>query len=256
MLVPMPYTQVTGKLLSAGLLLCLTGIATAQNTPPQNTWIRVTTIKVKPEMVQEWRDLEKNDIMPAYKKANIPAYAIWQTAMFGDSYEYTLVTPIVKFEQFDGDSPLVKTMKPEDRVRLGNRLTKCIVSSHNSALSMQADTSIMKEGSARPELIMVNHIQLQPKNVNAYLSYLKEDMKPVMQKAGVDWWLVYRDIFGAEHTQITTVRSMKNWAEIDAGPIARRILSPSDYIRVTDKGSALIESTTITMARYVKELSY
>jgi hypothetical protein len=248
-------TQVIGKLRAAGLLLCLAGSAVAQNTP-QNTWIRVTTVKVKPEMVQEWRDIEKNEIMPAYKKANIPAYSVWQTSMFGDSYEYTLVMPIAKFEQFDGDSPLVKTMKPEDRVRLGNRLTRCIVSSHSSALLMQADTSIIKEGSKMPDLIMVNQVQLQPKNVTSYLSYLKEEMKPVMQKASVDWWLVYRDVFGAEHTQITTVRSMKNWAEIDAGPIARRLLTPPEYTRVTEKGNALVESSAIVMARLVKDLSY
>jgi len=255
MLAPMLCTHVIGKLRPTGLLLCLAGIAVAQNTP-QNTWIRVSTVKVKPDMVQEWRALQKNEIMPAYKKANIPAYNVWQTAIFGDGYEYITVMPIAKFEQFDGDSPLVKTMKPADRVQIGNRLTKCLVSAHYSALLMQADTSIVKDGASMPDLIMVTEIQLQPKNVNAYLSYLKEEMKPVMQKAGVDWWLVYRDIFGAEHTQITTVRSLKNWAEIDAGPIARRILSPPEYSRVTDKGNALTESSTITMAHYVKDLSY
>ena len=250
----MLYTHVTGTFRAAALVLCLTGIAAAQNTP-QNTWIRVTTVKVKPDMVQEWRDITKNEIMPAYKKANVAAYAVWQTAIFGDSYEYTIVMPISKFEQFDGDSPIVKTMKPEDRVRLGNRLNKCIVSSHNAGLQMQADISLMKEG-ARPDLIMVNQVQLQPKNVNAYLSHLKEDQKPVMQKAGLEWWLVYRDIFGSEHTQITTVRSLKNWAEIDAGPIMRRLLSPPEYTRISEKGSALIESSTISMGRLVKDLSY
>ncbi len=255
----MLYTQATGKLSAAGLLLCLTGIAAAQNTPqstPQNTWIRVTTVKVKPEMVQEWREIEKNEIMPAYKKANVPAYDVWQTSLFGDAYEYNIVVTVPKFEQFDGDSPFVKTMKPEDRVRLGYRLAKCIVSSHSSALLMQAGTSVIKEGAAMPDLIMVSQIQLQPKNVNAYLSYLKEEIKPVMQKAGVDWWLVYRDIFGAERTQITTVRSMKNWAEIDAGPVTRRLLSPPEYTRVTDKGNALVESSTISMGHLVKDLSY
>ncbi len=248
-------THVTGTLRAAGLLLCLTGIAVAQDTP-KNSWIRVTTVKVKPEMVQEWRDIEKNEIMPAYKKANIPAYTVWQTALFGDGYEYTLVVPIVKFEQFDGDGPLVRTMKPEDRVRLGSRITRCIVSSHSSALLMQADTSITKSDSARPALIMVTQIQLEPKNVTAYLSYLKEEIKPVMQKAGEDWWLVYRDIFGSQHTGVTTVRSLKNWAEIDAGPITRRFLSPPEYTRVTTRGSALIDSSTIEMARLVKDLSY
>ena len=249
------FTSRTGKLRATALLLCFAGIAAAQETP-QNSWIRVTTVKVRPDMVQEWREIQKNDIVPAYKKAKIPAYTVWQTSMFGDSYEYILVAPITKFEQFDGDGPLVVSMKPEDRVRVGNRMTKCIVSSHSSGLQMQAGISIRKEGAPMPDLIMVNQIRLQPKNVNAYLNYLKEDMKPVMQKADQPWWLVYRDTFGAEHTQITTVRSMKNWAEIDAGPLARRMLSPADYSRYTEKANALIESSTISMARLVKELSY
>src|ERR1051325_7796627 len=119
-------THVTGKFRAAGVLLCLTSIAAAQKAQqdtPQDTWIRVTTIKVKPDMAQEWREIDKNEIMPAYKKASVPGYAVWQTSLFGDSYEYTIVMPIAKFEQFDGDSPLVKTVKPEDRVRIGNRLT-------------------------------------------------------------------------------------------------------------------------------------
>jgi hypothetical protein len=80
--------------------------------------------------------------------------------------------------------------------RLAYRPTKCIANSQFPALLMQMDTSIRKEGASIPAPIMVNRIQLQPKNVNAYLGYLKEGMKPAMQKAGVDWWLVYRDVFG------------------------------------------------------------
>lgn len=249
------FTSRMGSFRAAALLFCLAGIAAAQDTP-QNSWIRVTTVKVKPDMVQEWREIQKNDIVPAYKKAKVPGYAVWQTSMFGDSYEYILVTPITKFGQFDGDSPLVASLKPEDRVRIGNRMTKCIVSSHSSGLQLQTSISIAKEGAPTPDLIMVTQVQLQPRNVNAYLSYLKEDMKPLMQKADMPWWLVYRDVFGAEHTQITTVRSMKNWAEIDAGPLARRLLSPADYSRHTEKANSLIESSTISMARLVKDLSY
>jgi len=251
--------HVTGKLRAAAVLFCLAGLAAAQNasqSAPQNSWVRITTIKVKPDMIQEWRDLEKNEYMPAMKKAGIAAYAVWQTSMFGDAYEYTIAVPISKFEQFDGDSPLAKTMKPEDRVRLAARMNKCVVSTHSSALQMQADISIVKQDAPRPDLIMVTRVELQPKNVNAYLSYLKEEVRPVIQKAGSDWWLVYRDIFGAEHTQVHTVRSLKNWAEIDAGPITRRFLSPPEYTRVSEKGNALAESTTITMGRLVKDLSY
>jgi hypothetical protein len=76
------------------------------------------TVKVKPDMVSDWRATEKDEVMPAHRKASVPQYSVWQTTLFGDSYEYTIVTPIAKLEQFDGDGPLAKTMKPEDRVRL------------------------------------------------------------------------------------------------------------------------------------------
>lgn len=49
---------------------------------------------------------------------------------------------------------------------------------------------------------------------------------------------------------------MVYWAEIDAGPITRRLLSPPEYSRVSEKGNALTESTTISMGRLVKDLSY
>lgn len=254
----MQHTYVTGNLRALGLLLIMTGIAIAQNNakPPEDSWIRVTTVRVKPDMVQDWQAIYKNDIVPAYKKAEIPGLGVWATSMFGNSYEYTLVSQIKKFDQFDGESPLTKVVKPEDRVRIGERLSRCILSSHTEALLSAADISIVKKDAPTPDLVMVSRVQLQPKNVNAYLSYLKEEVKPLMEKAGLDWWLVYRDIFGADHTQIITVRSMKNWAEIDAGPIARRLLSAPDYAKHTEKGNALIESSSLTMARYVKDLSY
>jgi hypothetical protein len=254
----MQHTDVTGKLRAFGLLISITGLAIAQNNtePPKDSWIRVTSVRLKPEMVEEWQAIQKNEIVPAYKKAEIPGLSVWATSMFGNSFEYTLVAPIKEFEQFDGEGPLVKAMKPEDRVRVLDRLNKCTVSMHSEAFLSAADISIVKKDAGAPNIIMVNRIQLQPKNINAYLSYLKEEMKPVMAKADVDRWLVYRDIFGAEHTQIVTVRSMKNWAEIDAGPIAKRLLSAPDYAKVTEKGNALTESTSITMARYVKDLSY
>ncbi len=254
----MRITNVTARFLAPSLLLTFVGSVVAQSSSqdaPKNTWIRVTTVRVKPDMVSEWQEIYKNDIMPAYKKANVPGMGVWATSLFGNANEYALVVPITKFEQFDGDSPLVKSMKPEERVRVGNRLSKCIVSSQSEALLSVADTTIYKEG-ALPSLVMVTRTQLEPKNVTAYLSYLKEEMKPLMVKGGVDNWWVYRDVFGADHTQIVTVRGLKNWAEIDAGPIATRVLGPENAAKLSSRGNSLINSSSITMAHYVKDLSY
>src|SRR5713226_9737599 len=102
------------------LLLFFTGIAAAQES-----WIRVTTVRVKPDMIDKWRGIYKNEIIPASKKARLPSFAVWRNGPFGDNYEFTLVTPIEKFAQFDAASPLIKTMKTEDRLRVEAELNQC-----------------------------------------------------------------------------------------------------------------------------------
>ena len=44
--------------------------APAQQTPPER--IQVTIIQVKPDMQTTWEDLQKNEMIPAQKKAGLP----------------------------------------------------------------------------------------------------------------------------------------------------------------------------------------
>lgn len=84
-----------------------------------------------PDMVQEWREIYKTISCPLYKKAAALGLAVCRR-----------VCSATKFA-FDGDSPLVKTMKPEDRV----------AGTHSAALPSDASTSIVKDTSAQPKSI-------------------------------------------------------------------------------------------------------
>ena len=99
-------------------------------------------------------------------------------------------------------------------------------------------------------------VTVAPKNVNAYLAFLKEEMRPVIQKAGVDVWLVYRHVFGSEGNQITTIRSMSGYSELDAGPLTSRILGPDEAVRLGAKGDQFLDSSRVVVAQYEKEISY
>jgi len=222
----------------------------------QDNWIQITTVRVKPDMIDKWRGIYKNEIVPAYKKARLPSFAVWRNSPFGDTYEFTLVTPIGKFAQFDAMSPLTKVMKTADRLRVEAELNRCVAGAFSVALLSQPDISVVKEGAVAPPLIMVQTVTLAPKNVNAYLAFLKEEMKPVIQKAGVDVWLVYRHVFGSEGNQITTIRSMSGYAELDAGPLTSRILGPDEAVRLGAKGNQFLDSSRIVVAQYDKEISY
>src|SRR5437764_13721678 len=87
------------------LILAYSTVAFGQQPAPMTM---ITIIKVKPDMRQEWIDLQKTEVIPAYKKAGVPSVIVAATALFGDSDEFTIVTPVQKLGQFDGTSPLVK----------------------------------------------------------------------------------------------------------------------------------------------------
>ncbi len=212
-------------------------------------------VRVKPAMLGRWRDLYRHEIVPAYKKAGIPSFAVWRTIPFGDTYEFTLLTPMRNFAQFDQDQPLIGALKTQARLRVDTELDQCIVGAESMALLGLPDISLSRD-STPPPLLIVQTVTISPKNVSAYLSFLKENMRPVVQKAGVEQWLVYRHVFGSSTNQITTFRSLKNYAELDAGPLVERILDPQRAMTLAAKNSQLVESSRIVIAQYDRELSY
>src|SRR5258707_308005 len=80
--------------------LCL-----AQTSPNRS---RVTITHLKPDMVNEWVDLQKNEVVPALKKAGVKTRTAFATSIFGTSGEYLITQPFDSTADFDGDSPLVK----------------------------------------------------------------------------------------------------------------------------------------------------
>jgi hypothetical protein len=101
----------------AGVVL----LAAALSNPclAQSSMSRVTITHVRPDMLTEWVDLQKNEVVPALKKAGEKTRTVYVSGLFGSSYEYVIITPIASFAQFDGDSPILKTLGPAPRCPAG-----------------------------------------------------------------------------------------------------------------------------------------
>jgi len=206
-------------------------------------------------MIQEWRTIYKNEVIPRYRRAGIPSIAVWRTGQFGDPYEFTLMSRMQNFARFDGEDPSLSGTSGEESVRTQMKLDRCVASVESAALLLQPETSVART-SAVPPLIMVQTVTVSPKNAGAYFALLKEEVRPVIEKAGVDVWLVYRHVFGSDANRITTFRSLKNYGELDAGPLAARVLSPEKASSLAGKNDQLVETSRIVLALYDKELSY
>ena len=65
----------------------------------------VTEVRVKPEKITEWLALERNEVVPALKKAGVKRYTVFQT-LVGDTNEFVIVRPLPTFAEFNGAGPL------------------------------------------------------------------------------------------------------------------------------------------------------
>jgi hypothetical protein len=137
---------------AACLALFLSTLCLAQSAapaPPAHS--RVTIYHVKPDMLAEWIDLQKNEVIPAQKKAGIASRITFQTALFGNPYEYVTVIPFGKYAEFDGgQSPQVRALGAPGAARLGAKLAKCLESSQSFVSNAMPELSTVTTADAPP----------------------------------------------------------------------------------------------------------
>src|SRR3974377_2180724 len=99
----------------------------AQSAPALPAHNFVAIVHVKPDMLTEWIDLQKNEVIPAQKKGGLSSRTTYQTVR-GNPFEYVTVIPFDKYATFDDPNPMVKALGAEGSARLGAKLRKCIES--------------------------------------------------------------------------------------------------------------------------------
>jgi hypothetical protein len=159
----------------------------AQTAPPL---LLITTIKVKPEMRQEWIDMQRTEVTPAYKKAGITNYQVFNTALFGDADEFTTALSITNAATFDGELPMVKALGSEGSARLLAKLRKCTVSVHRILVRERGDLTIDSEMTAPPKLMVLTSVTVKAGMALDYERWVKTEVLPGLKKGGQKMYLV------------------------------------------------------------------
>ncbi len=234
----------------AVLALSIPTVCMAQATGP--SWLRFQTTRVRPEMRQEFEGYMKQ-IVAGYKKSSVPFFVTYQNVA-GDMTEYTSVMPLMKFAEMDGPSPLIKTLGEEAFGNLVRGAARCEIS-QNRYFSLPMNDLMINKG-AMGTLWMMTRTFLNPGKFPEYEAWLKNDYKPALEKAGVTQLRVSRPIFGLPGGEIQTIRLMKNFAEIDAGPILTQKLGADGARALNAKTNGMVRATTNTIIRVRDDLSY
>ncbi len=168
----------------AGLLaVCLSpaGASLAQQpaAPAATTRYQVTVVRIKPDMITEWIDLQKNEVIPALKKGGVKERTVLQTAI-GNSFEYTVLTPYPSFAALDSPPVQVQVLGAEAAARLASKVRKCVDVQRNYLINRVNDLAIPQGDAVASRTIVLRPPQGK---IQDYLAYLRADVQPVMKKA-------------------------------------------------------------------------
>jgi hypothetical protein len=226
----------------------------AQGGPPE--WMHVRYVQVRPDMLQEWEDIQKNEVNPAIRKAGVPFRSVWQTAVFGDAFSFILVEPIEKFARFDEASPVESGAGKEESARIAAKLRKCIVSSRGVAGRFRTDLSILKALQRPPGLGIAVDITVEPSKRDEFEQFFKNEALPAWRKTEIDGLQVLQPVFGGVTNRYSMVFLVGKFAYLDGGPPLLKALGAEGMKKLEDRAAALIESEEITMYFYRDDLSY
>ena len=243
---------VMGGLASALLALTIPSSAGAQ-TPPAPQWLRFTVETVKPDMVQEYEGYKKQ-LAAAYKKAGQPVYAVLQNYA-GNRNEYTTVTFVMKFGDLDSPNVIRKALGDEAFNNLLGGVSRCVTST-TWYFSTPWDDLAIDKASSMSEYFLRTRIPIATGKNADYRAYLKNDVKPVLEKGGVTWYRVSSITFGGPAGTVETFRMLKNLGEIDGGPIQTKVLGAPGAQAMAAKAAPLTRGPAQnTIVRMRPELS-
>lgn len=226
---------------------------------PAADWFSVSVVRVKPDMVTEWQDLQKNVVNPALKKAGVKERSVFETAVFGTSYEYVIVSPIASFAQYDEPmSPLRKALGEDAWRDYITKSRRCIVSVQTFADLSRPDLSYMGRTASMtgpPKLAVVNTMSVVPGRAAEFENAIKTEVLPVMKKADVLGYFLNQTIFGGDGYGYTSIVFLDSFAELGKGSPFVRALGPEGASRFFAKFAGLISHQERVIARYNGDLS-
>lgn len=241
---------------SVSAAILAVGLSTIVMAQPAPTRWRVTVTRVKPEMLNEWIDLQKNEVVPALKKGGVTSRTVYTTGLFGNAFEYTIVQPMGKFADFDmpGGGPQGRALGPQANARLGEKLRRCVETT-NSFMATQQDDLSNLIGGDQPPIVGYVRIRAAAGKMQEVQSLIKAEVLPVYkkQKAGL---IVSRRGLGANGNDLGISTSYAKFADLDSGGPLVKELGAEGAAKLLAKFNPLVTVIENVIRTRVTDLSF
>jgi len=236
--------------LLGGLLACaaLSPAASAQFDPTAPGTLRVTQVKVKPGYGNVWREMQRDILIPYFKRAKYPFVSTYRLRFSEASYG--VVSSI-------GASDMTAETTEEGSSKYRAARRESVEWARTSVRRRHTDLSFGKPLDAPAELLSVSTITIAPGKRNDFIKNFKENGIPRWKKMGFRFLTTTEIIYGHNTGKFVVVTPIKNYAELAEGTPFYRGMSEAERAQLlTGMGSGVITDIQRVVADYIPGLSY
>ena len=216
----------------------------------------VTVVRIKPDMLNEWLDLQRNEVIPAQKKAGVKERTILQTTV-GNSFEYTILTPYPSFAAMDNPGANERALGAEAAARLAAKLRKCIDQQRSFLSTRQEDMNIPAPNATANRLIVR---RVMPGKQQEALDFVRTEFFPAFKKAKADGKIAGFSVWtrgvGAQAGEMTINIAYNKFADMDAGFPPTLVLGQAAVTKLNAKLDTLSTAVQQNIRRRVADLSF
>ncbi len=239
--------------ISALLLAVSIGFAQAQTPPPAPQFSRLQVVKLNPGMNQEWQKFYQAEILPALKKGGVKQQSVWRVVQ-GDVRQFVIITPLESLAQLDEPGVLAKVLGPEAVQALNTKQSRFFAEWHIYTIAGRPDLSIAPTSTDAPKLGLAAKSIVTPGRVPEWVKGVKENVLPIVQKAGVKGLLTGQVVLGGDPNEFRTLLLFDSYA--DLGKFLSTYGKTAAELKLAPTAPAgIVVQNEFLVARYVPELS-
>lgn len=217
------------------------------------SWMRVDIVQILPRELDEYIEIQLEDVNPALRRAGVPWRSAWSTAEFGNTYERLFVTPISSMGEFDTGGPLARALDPDRLGRIRDRVRQTLAGRQSYAIRYHPELSIESDDVSGLSLARVTTVQVAPGRVADWQEFLRDNL-PLFEGANIVFG-VYERFFGPGPSTWQIVENHASFAELDEPGIIARTFG-EQASEVAARLSGVLLAVERSVLRYDPELSF
>jgi hypothetical protein len=211
--------------------------------------------QIKPELLTEWQDFQKTDVVPTLQKGGVKQRSVYVTAI-GPSFQYAIITPIESFADRDGDSPIVKALGQDGARDFGQKNRRFIASQRTFTARLRTDLSYLPDPTAQLPVAVISDYSIAAGRAPDFEAHIKTDLTPAHKQLKTGGFAVYQGLFGGDGNTFIVATLLPNFAALDSGPPIVRAYGQARATAIQQKLAGIVTHVERTVVRETPDYGF